>query len=146
MRNLLPLIIILTLSSCASQFTKYKEATDYNLMQCQKMCSSGNVIQIERFNCACNLNNNRGHSENRNYSNSSGNTVYINSGAQNRRSGIDFAQTLGAVLNYEQNISKPLYNPVAPVNNYYNNNTGTGSGSGYAIPKIGTNQFGSFGN
>jgi D-alanyl-D-alanine dipeptidase len=48
-------------------------------MQCQKMCSTGNIAQIEKFGCACNLQKTAASNRNNNlnYSNAHGNTLNV---------------------------------------------------------------------
>lgn len=83
MKELILVATMFILASCASSFDRYKEKTEFNTMQCQQLCSSGNVIQVEKFGCACNLNNRTGsenQNQNRNQSMSNGNVInYYNS-------------------------------------------------------------------
>lgn len=138
--------LALILSSCASNWQKYTKETDYNLMQCAKMCSTGNVAMIAKFDCACRQNN-PGNSSNKNmnYSSSNGNTVYINSGAQNRANSAAWMGIAGQLMQHEENrlnrLNRDLNSPnpnVVPQNNTNIYNTVP---NGYRQPA----QFGGFG-
>ena len=129
-------ILALMVTSCATRWDKYKKTTDYNLMQCQKMCSSGNVIQIEKFGCACNLNGKNSSNQNRNsnYSSSHGNVINMYPG-QNRAPS-QYEQVMGTMQqmqNYENQMldrmsrelnpgvqSNTVVQPFKPMNWYGN--------------------------
>lgn len=139
------LFLLSIMTSCASSWQKYQEQTNYNLMQCAKMCSTGNVSMIAKFDCAC-RHNNPGNSSNKNMnsSNSSGNVIYLNSGAQNSGSQAAWMGIAGQLMQHEENrlnrLNRDLNSPnpnVVPqnnINNYYvpqNNNRQPASFGGF---------------
>lgn len=118
--------LTLMITSCATKFDAYRQKTSYNLMQCQKMCSTGNIAQIQQFGCACNFNNRSGSNQNKNmnYSSSNGNTVYINSGAQNPAQNQFFMGIASQLMQHEERrldrLNRDLNSPnpnVVPQNN-----------------------------
>jgi len=148
MISLLTLVLIMT--GCASDWQKYQERTDYNLMQCAKMCSTGNVKMIARFDCACGQSNpGNSNNQNKNISSSNGNIIYLNTSSKvpNSNSNAFWMQGMGQLMQHEENrlnrLNRDLNSPnpnVVPQNNtnIYNN---TGYPQQY---NWGTNQFGGF--
>lgn len=154
--------LTLIMTGCASNWKKYQERTDYNLMQCAKMCSTKNIAMIAKFDCAC-RNNNPGNSSNKNmnYSSSNGNTVYINSEAQNSPSNRFWGAIAGQLMQHEENrlnrLNRDLNGPnqnVVPqnnINNYYmpqnnmQNNTQSNTQNNTQSNNKAPSQFGGFG-
>lgn len=145
-KSILILTLALIVTGCASNFDKYRETTSYNLMQCQKMCSTGNVAQIEKFGCACNFNRpGNSSNQNKNYSSSNGNVIYMNTGSQNSGSNQFWGAIAGQLMQHEENrlnrLNRDLNSPnpnVAPQYNNYNYNVTPNNG------RVPTN-FGGFG-
>jgi len=98
---------LVILTSCASDWDTYTKTTDYNLMQCAKMCSTGNIAMVEKFNCACNQR--MSNASNLNYSNAHGNTlnVYPNYGPSRKPSA---EQHLMNGMQGLQNYDTQMYN------------------------------------
>ena len=143
------LITLLLFTGCASDFDKYRQKTSYNTMQCQQLCSSGNVIQVEKFGCACNLQRNTGSNRNQNYSSSNGNTVYIqsgsgsNSGRRNPSAAAIFKDYSNYLYREDQNSLNHARESLKGSGPIYN--TGGSGGSGLIEPTP-SNIFGGFGN
>ncbi len=143
------LILLAFLTFLINSCSSHQERIDYRLMQCQKMCSSGNITQVKNLGCACNFNNRASNptlnNQSRSISSSHGNTmnVYTSPGYQNAPSRIDFTPALTNMMNHEENRLNRLNRDLnsiqqpAPINNNF-----------YSYPpqqsSIGTNSFGGF--
>lgn len=133
MKTFILIILTISLTSCASNWKRYKQETDYNLMRCNMMCSSGNVVQIEKFNCACNLNKSSGTSSNNNRNTANGNVNYIYTSPQpqNTASQPSVEQSLGNAANFFNSYNNTFNDWLKrPQQNTNINNYGNGGGSG----------------
>jgi len=116
--KLLGLLFMSFLFSCGSgQYVKYEKQVRFDVMQCSKMCSTGNVSMIQKFDCVCNLNTNRMPSNSSANSSSNGNTntIYINGNQgysqQPQRNSTDWGVMSNALMQF----SRP--NPIQTIPN-----------------------------
>lgn len=123
------LTLITILTSCASNFDNYRQTNDYNVMMCQKMCSTGDVANVEKFGCACRFN--RSDSKNLNYSSSNGNVtnIYSSPQPQNSPSNPFLGVIMNNLMSHEENrlnrLNRDLNSPnpnIVPQYNNYNYN------------------------